>query len=177
VSGAADSSVVRPRVLVVAIGNPDCADDGAGALVAARLAGRLPRDVRLVARRGDILCLVADWAAYDAVVCIDAAASTGMPGRIHRIDAGAGELPPGVSFASSHAFGLAEVIALAAALGSLPATVIVYAIEGASFGRGGAMTPEVTRAAAAAADRVVAEVDRLRCGQESREPRPAAAVG
>jgi hydrogenase maturation protease len=161
-SRVAKGNVSRPKVLVAAIGNPDRADDGLGALVATRLAGRLPPDVALVSRRGDILSLMEDWAGFDAVVCIDAAAPMEMPGRIHRIDAGTGELPRGVSFSSSHAFGLAEAIALAAALRSLPGTVIVYAIEGASFESGGAMTPEVTAAAAEVADRVVAEVGRLR---------------
>jgi hydrogenase maturation protease len=161
-SGVAKSNTSLPKVLVVGIGNPDRADDGVGALVATRLAGRLPPDVALVARRGDILCLIEDWAGIDAVVCIDAAAPMEMPGRVHRIDAGAGELSSGVSFASSHAFGLAEAITLAAALRSLPGTVVVYAIEGASFESGGAMTPEVMVAAAEVADRVVAEVGRIR---------------
>lgn len=153
--------VSPPKVLVVAIGNPDRADDGVGALVATRLAGRLPSDVALAGLTGDILSVIEDWACVDAVICIDAAAPMGVPGRIHRIDGGTGELPHGVSFASSHAFGLAEAIALAAELRLLPGTVIVYAIEGCSFENGAAMTPEVTAAAAEAADRVVAEVGRL----------------
>jgi hydrogenase maturation protease len=161
-SGVAKSNATLPKVLVVAIGNPDRADDGVGALVATRLAGRLPSDVALVARSGDILSLIEDWAGVDAVICIDAVARMEMPGRIHRIDAGAGKLPHGVSFASSHAFGLAEAIALADALRSLPGTVIVYAIEGASFDGGAAMTAEVAAAAGEVADRVVAEVGRLR---------------
>jgi hydrogenase maturation protease len=160
-SGAAESNATLPKVLVVAIGNPDRADDGVGVLVATRLAGRLSSDVALVLRGGDILSLVEEWAGFDAAVCIDAAAPTGAPGRIYRIEAGAGELPYGASFASSHAFGLAEAIALAGALRSSPETLIVYAVEGASFDAGAAMTPEVTAAAAEVADRVVADVSRL----------------
>lgn len=161
-SGIARRNASQPKVLVVAIGNPDRADDGVGALVATRLAGRLPSDVALVSRSGDILSLVEDWACFDAVICIDAAAPMGVAGRIHRIEAGAGELPCGVSFASSHAFGLAEAIALGGALRSLPGTVIVFAVEGVSFVDGSAMTPAVTAAASEVADRVVAEVGRLR---------------
>jgi hydrogenase maturation protease len=161
-NGLAQGDAPQPRVLVAAIGNPDRGDDGAGALVAARLAGRLPADVALVSRRGDVLALIDDWAGFDAVVCIDAAAAMGRPGRIDRIDAAGGELLPDASFASSHAFGLAETITLARLLRSLPAIVIVYAIEGACFAGGAAMTPEVTAAAAEVADRVVAEIGRLR---------------
>jgi hydrogenase maturation protease len=159
-SGLPESKLSSPKILVAAIGNPDRADDGVGALVATRLAGRLPPGVALVSRHGDILALVEDWSGFDMVVCIDAVAPMEMPGRIHRIDAGSGELPHGVSFGSSHAFGLAEAIALAAVLGSLPGTVIVYAIEGASFEVGAGMTPEVTAAAADVADRVIDEVGR-----------------
>jgi hydrogenase maturation protease len=154
------------RVLVVAIGNPDRADDGVGALVATRLAGRLPSDVVLISRSGDILSLIEDWACFDAVICIDAAAPMGMAGRIHRIDVVSGELPHDVSFASSHAFGLAEAIALAGVLRWLPGTIIVFAVEGVCFAGGSAMTPEVTAAAAEVADRVIAEVGRLRRHEE-----------
>jgi hydrogenase maturation protease len=159
---AARSGVALPEILIVAIGNPDRGDDGVGALVATRLAGRLPPEVAVVARRGDMLSLIEDWAGIDAVVCIDAASPMGEPGRVERIDAVAGRLPRGVSFASSHAFGLAEAIALAGALGSLPGTVIVYAIEGACFEGGAAITPDVTAAAAKVADLVLAEIGRLR---------------
>jgi hydrogenase maturation protease len=161
-SGIAQSDASLPRVLVAAIGNPDRADDGVGALVAAKLAGRLPTDVALIARRGDVISLIDDWACFDVVICIDAAASTGRPGRIDRIDAVADDLPQAASFASSHALGLAETIMLARTLGSLPGIVVVYAVEGACFAGGAAMTPEVMAAAAKVADRVVAEVGRLR---------------
>ncbi len=150
------------KVLVVAVGNPDRSDDGVGALVAMKLAGRLPPDTALIARSSDILALIEDWAGFDALVCIDAAAPMRAPGLIHRIDAAVGDLPRDASFASSHAYGLAEAIALARTLGSLPETVIVYAIEGACFDVDAGMTPEVAAAAAAVADRVVAEVGRLR---------------
>lgn len=150
------------KVLVVAIGNPDRGDDGVGALVATRIAGRLPPNVTLLFRSGDILSLVEEWSGFDALVCVDAAVPMGAPGCIHRIDAAAGELLRDISVTSSHAFGLAEAIALARTLRSLPETAIVYAIEGASFGEGVAVTPEVVAAAAEVADRVVAEVDWLR---------------
>lgn len=161
-SRRADSLAPPPTILVVAIGNPDRGDDGVGALVATQLAGRLPPGVALVARSGDLLALVEDWRGCDAVVCIDAAAPIEAPGRIHRIDAGAGELPRGASPTSTHGFGLAEALALADMLRSRPPTVIVYAIEGAGFAGGAAMTPAVAVAAAEVADRVVAEVGRLR---------------
>jgi hydrogenase maturation protease len=154
------------KVLVVGMGNPDRGDDGVGALVVRCLAGRLPADVSLVGRSGDALSLIEDWAGFDALVCVDAAApvtaSVSIPGRIHRIDLASDQLVREMSFASSHAFGVAEVIALARTLGLAPREMVVYGIEGACFDRGASMTPEVAAAAAAVAGRVVAEVGRLR---------------
>lgn len=149
------------KILVAGIGNPDRGDDGVGLRVIAELAGRLPPDVVLITRSGDILALVEDWTGFNATICIDAADFMAAPGRIHRIDAAAGELPPGLAFPSSHAFGLAEAIALAGALQRLPETVIVFAIEGKNFDGGAPMTPEVAAAAAKTAEQVIAEIARL----------------
>jgi hydrogenase maturation protease len=151
----------RSRVLVAALGNPDRGDDGVGAAVAERLAGRLPAHAALLTRRGDMLALIDDWAGFDALVCVDAAAPLGAPGRIHRLDLAAEKLPPELSFASSHALGLAEAIELAHILGLAPKTIIVYAIEGACFDGGAPLSPEVASAASDVADRVAAEVRRL----------------
>jgi hydrogenase maturation protease len=155
-------SAAPPKILVAAIGNPDRGDDGIGILVASRLSGRLPPDVALTIRSGDILSIIEDWAGFYAVICIDAAATIGVPGRIHRIDAAAGGLPVDLSFPSCHAFGLAEAIALGRALHSLPETVIVYAIEGNCFEGGATVTPAVSLAAGQVVEAIVAEVNRLR---------------
>ena len=152
------SGIGRRRVMVVGIGNLDRADDGAGMLVASQLTGRLPPDVTLIARSGDILGLVQDWTGYDVLICVDAAAPTGRPGQIHRFDAADGRLPPGTSLTSSHAFGLADAIALARELQFLPPTVTVYAIEGARFDAGAPMVAEVAAAVGDVAERIIEEV-------------------
>ncbi|KVQ42530.1 hydrogenase maturation protease [Burkholderia cepacia] len=149
-------------VRVIGVGNPDRGDDGIGCLVAKRLAGRLPADVSLLTRGGDVMDIGDDMADIDALVCIDAAAPTGSPGQISRIDLAGQTLGQGTSFASSHGLGLADAIALAEALGTAPRDIVIYAIEGASFGPGAAITPGVAAAADVVADRVVAEVGRLR---------------
>ncbi len=152
----------QPRILVVGIGNADRADDGVGLSVASLLPGRLPPEATLVVRSGDILGLVQDWAGYDALVCVDAAAPMGQPGRVHCFDAADGKLPPGASPTSSHAFGLAAAIAIARELRLLPATVRVYAIEGACFDAGAPMTPKVAAAVDHVAERIIEEVAALR---------------
>jgi hydrogenase maturation protease len=153
-----------PRILVLGLGNPDRGDDAVGPLVARLLAGRLPPDVRVATRGGDMLALIEDWSDCDALVCIDAAAPAGMPGRLHRLDLAVDDLPRGPGPASSHGLGLAEAVALARALGRAPARIVVHAVEGACFDGGAPPTPAVAAAAEAVAARVVAEVARLRHG-------------
>jgi hydrogenase maturation protease len=149
------------KVLVACLGNPDRGDDGIGAAVARALAGRLPEGVGLVVRCGDMLALIDDWAGFDAVVCVDAAAAAGTPGRIRRIDLGCENLPVDVGATSSHAFGLAEAVQLARTLHSAPAHIVVYAVEGASFETGAPMTAAVAAAADDVARRVTDDVRRL----------------
>jgi hydrogenase maturation protease len=129
--------------------------------VAQDLRGRLPADIAVLTRRGDMLSLIEDWAEFDALVCIDAAACVTDPGRIHRIDLRADALPRELSLTSSHALGLAQVIELARTLQLAPRQIIVYAIEGGSFEPGAALTPAVAAAARVVAKRIIAEVGRM----------------
>jgi hydrogenase maturation protease len=150
------------KILVIGAGNPDRGDDGIGAMVARRLAQRLPSDVAVLTRSGDMLRLVDDWAASDAVFCIDAAAAIGAPGRVHRIDLTTGSLPREIALTSSHAFGIREAVELAQALGLALPRIIVYAVEGHCFDPGAEMTREVAAAAGVVADRIIDEIAMLR---------------
>jgi hydrogenase maturation protease len=161
-TGTGDQAIALRKVLVIGLGNADRGDDAVGPSVAQDLRARLPADVPVIARRGDMLSLIEDWAGFDALVCVDAAAPLEGPGRIHRIDLRAGALPKGISLTSSHALGLAQAIELACTLHLAPREIIVYAIEGGSFEPGAAMTPAVAAAARVVAERIVAEVGRLR---------------
>jgi hydrogenase maturation protease len=152
---------MRPtRILVVGVGNPDRGDDGAGVLAAQLLRGRLPAGVALEECRGDPLGLLDRWKGCDACLLVDAAAGD-RPGRLHRFDAHAARLPTTLSPTSSHAFGLAETIALGRALGLLPPHLVVHAIEGTCFGHGMPASVAVAEAAADAARHVAAEVAAL----------------
>ncbi len=155
-------SAAPRKLLVVGIGNPDRGDDALGALVVQALYGRLPADVRVIECRNDLLDLIEDWSVCDGLVCVDAAAPLGAPGRIHRIDLDARPLPKEASGMSSHDFGLAEAIALARTLELAPRRIIVYAVEGGSFDRGAPLTPAVAAAVRIVADRIVTEIRRLR---------------
>ena len=149
------------KILVACIGNPDRGDDGIGPLVAAKLEGQLPGHAALIVRRGDMLALAEDFAGCGALVCVDAAAPMTSPGQIHRIDLTTEELPRELLSASTHGFGLADAIELARALGRAPEIIVIYAVEGACFDAGAALTHAVAAAADKTARLVAAEVDRL----------------
>ncbi len=153
--------MTAPRIMVIGLGNPDRGDDGVGLAVAAAVRKTLPPTVRVIERRSDMLALMDDWAGADALVCVDAAAPMGEPGRIHRIDLTVDSLPPTPSAASSHALGLADAIALARILGTAPRDVIAFAIEGQDFNPGAPISAAVAVAIAPTASLVMAEVSRL----------------
>lgn len=157
-----DQEAPTRKVLVVCLGNPDRGDDAIGIMVANALVGRLPADITLLSRSGDMTSLIEDWAGFDALVCVDAATSMGVPGRIQRIDLAMDDLPTEMSFTSSHAFGLADTVRLARTLELAPRDIVVYAVEGGSFNLGAPMTPNVMAGISKVADCIVAEVDRMR---------------
>ncbi len=150
------------KALVVGIGNPDRGDDGAGPMVARWLVGRAPPDVTIIERAGDVLALIEDWADHDIVILIDAAAPGAAPGSIHRIDLLTQEIPADISLSSTHAFGVGSAVGLARTLGLLPRSLVAYAIEGADFAPGAALSPNVTATIDEVAARVIAEIDLLR---------------
>lgn len=134
------------RVLVLGVGNDFRGDDAAGRLAARAIkaAGAEPAEVREAG--GESTGLMSAWTGCEAVILIDAMQSGSPPGTILRFDAHAGPLPASFSSQSTHAFGVAEAVELARALGQLPPTVVVYGIEGESYGMGEPVSGEVLRA-------------------------------
>ena len=141
--------------LVIGFGNPDCGDDAAGPLVARLLAGRVA--ARVLERHGDALALLELWAGVEVLVLVDAAAPLGTPGRIHRLELAA-DLPRELSVGSVHSFGLPEAVALSRQLGSLPARVVVFAVEGVCFEVGAPVSAAVAAAVRIVADRIATEL-------------------
>ncbi len=142
-------------MIVIGVGNAWRGDDGCGLAVARRVGGAAPPGVRVVEHEGDGVRLLDLWVGEEHAVVVDAAASGGPPGAVHRFDAVAAPLPVASLRSSSHAFGVADAIELARALDRLPGRLDVYGIEGATFAAGGRLTPAVAAAAAALADHLV----------------------
>ena len=107
---------------------------------------------------GDLATALDVWKGHDAVVVIDAMRSGGRPGTIVRLRAHERALPLGFARSSTHSFGLAEVVELGRAMQALPASVIVYGIEGKSFALGEGLSPEVEPAVGEVVECVLREV-------------------
>jgi hydrogenase maturation protease len=131
---------------VIGVGNPWRRDDAAGLAVARRLRGTLPEGVEVLEREGEPAGLIDAWAGAGSLWLVDAVLSGAAPGTVKRLDASEDELPAELFRASTHHLGLAEAVELARALGLLPARVVFYGIEGASFYAGEQLTPEVEAA-------------------------------
>ena len=141
--------------LVVGVGNPWRGDDAAGLVVADRV--RAQADGVLVETlEGDASALVHLWAGHDEVALVDAASSGAPPGTLHELRFGDGTLPAAALRSSTHAFGVADAVGLAAALGRLPARLEIYAIEGGDFALGAPLSLEVAVTADALATRLMA---------------------
>lgn len=140
------------RRVVIGVGNPYRGDDAVGPLVLARLDELVGgRDVELVPSDGEPTRLLEAWEGAGVAVVVDAARTGSVPpGTVRRAEVAgppaAGEAPG----TSTHGLGVADAVALAAALGRLPARLVVYTVEGAAFGLGDPISAPV----AAAADRL-----------------------
>ena len=147
-----------PCRVVIGLGNPARGDDIAGRLVVRLLRAMRPADASVAELDGDAASLVAALRADDAVWLADAAQAGGSAGTIHRLDCAAGDAPPPSAAASSHGLGVAEALALARALGSLPRRCVLYAIEGGDFTPGAEPSAAVVAAAHLVAARIAGEL-------------------
>jgi hydrogenase maturation protease len=145
------------RCVVVGVGNAYRGDDGVGLAVAERLREAVAAGVEIVTCEQEASRVIDAIEGRDAAVLVDASSSGAAPGTIHRFDASAEPVPARSFRSSTHAFGVGEAIELARALGKLPATVVVYGIEGARFTAGEGLSPAVDAAVEPAANAVMGE--------------------
>jgi hydrogenase maturation protease len=136
--------VAANAILVIGVGNSDRGDDAAGLEAARRIGEAAPAHVRVIECAGDISDLVARLAEADRVILIDACSSGAPAGSVRRLVVAENPLPA-LGSVSSHGFGLAEAIELARALGQLPASCILYLIEGERFDTGAGISDTVLR--------------------------------
>ncbi len=148
-----------PKKLFIGIGNEFRGDDGVGPFLAREL-GRLNlRGIRVIEQGGEGTDLIAAWEGADFVILADAVVSGGRPGEIFRFELPGEPLPKAIfSRQSTHAFGLFEAIGLSETLGTLPARMVIFGIEGAKFEAGAGLSPDVEAAAGAVLAKIIEEI-------------------
>ena len=153
------------QILVIGVGNPNRGDDALGLEAALRLAARALPGVRVTHCSGDAALLLSAWEGAQRVILVDAAQTGAAPGTIRRLEAQRGPLPAALLHASTHSLGVVEAVELARALGRLPASLTVYAVEGAHFGHGGRLSLAVEAVLGEVVEQVAAEVEGRVCEQ------------
>ncbi len=158
--------------VVVGVGNELRGDDAVGLAVAEQLRGHVPASVAVVPCEQEPSRLIDAWRGAASAVVVDAVRSGEPPGTLLRFDASEQALPGRVFRSSTHAFGVAEAIELSRALGTLPARVVVYGVEGGEFSTGTGLTPPVAAAVEPALRAVLVELEHLLEEEESCTSEP-----
>ncbi len=149
------------RILVIGVGNEYRGDDGVGRRVARELEERGPHTFAILEATGEGTTLLESWKSADVVIIVDAVQSGAPPGTIHRLDAQSRPLPAGFLRTSTHAFGVAQAVELGRALNQLPPHLVIYGIEGKSFGSDPGLSREVALAAREVAERIHCEIEAM----------------
>ena len=142
------------HTLFIGIGNRYRGDDALGCHVVEALTGRLPAGVQCIEHDGEPAGLMACWQGMEKVVLIDAVSSGAAAGRIFHFDLARQALPEEFNLYSTHAFGVAQAVELARALGKLPPEFHFIGVEGEHFDASEKLSSAVTQAK----DSVVAEI-------------------
>ena len=124
------------KTLIIGIGNSVRGDDALGLFVVEELRGQVPDYVDLIIHDGEPASLIECWQGADFVILVDAVVSGCEAGTIFHVDLAKKILPDIFSQTSTHAFGVAEAVELARALGKLPPRINFYGIEGKTFETG-----------------------------------------
>lgn len=145
--------------LVIGVGNRDRGDDAVGPIAAEHLAKRGCLAIECSADGAALLDL---WEGRKKIILIDAMRSGAPSGTIRRFDAGQQRLQKTAFGISSHLFGPVEAVETARALGRLPPNLVIFGIEGGSYGFGEPLSPRVDQALESVIERVVDELTRNR---------------
>ncbi|MFF4793848.1 hydrogenase maturation protease [Streptomyces sp. NPDC001276] len=146
------------RVVVIGVGNSLRGDDGVGPAAVEALRGRVPDGTVLAVSDGEPARMLDLWNGADTVVVLEALrAGSARPGELHTLTA-AEATGRTAGTASTHALGLGECLALAEALGQLPPTLVVHAVEVADIELGTGLSEAVRSALPELIDRAAASV-------------------
>ena len=134
------------RTLVIGVGNRYRSDDALGPIVIDQLAGDQRSDVAFSEVSGEGGKIIELLRSHQSVIIVDAVNSGTEPGTIYHLNLNEEELPSGFLHYSSHAFGVAEAVAMTKSLGEVPESLHFYGIEGGDFSSGIELSAEVAAA-------------------------------
>jgi hydrogenase maturation protease len=140
--------------LILGIGNDWASDDGVGPEVVRRAQDRWQQEGLVSEPKIEFnilaqpdLSLLDRLVDYDSLIVVDAVSGPQPPGTLHRQVWKPGLLATrGVQRASSHGFGVRELLNMAAVMGKLPEHVELWGIEIASTEPGQGLSAEVAGA-------------------------------
>ena len=147
------SSAIR----IIGLGNGMRGDDAVGLMAARRIRKEVGDRVEVIDAEMVGVDLMELMKGACMVILIDAVRSGQAPGTIHRFDASRGPIGGQIFPRSSHALGIVDVLELARAMGTLPATVIVYGVEAGDMEAGQPLSPAVTKALDEVVEQIVQE--------------------
>jgi hydrogenase maturation protease len=149
-------------VLVIGVGNDYRGDDAAGLEVVRAIQGVGEEHVTTIVAGGDGTALMDLWNNAQNVILVDAVCSGKPPGTTVRYDLRKEALPARFFRTSTHAFGIAEAVALARAFKSMPDRLILFGIEGREFRAGQELSRQVREAIPPVVDSILCEVRHIR---------------
>ncbi|MEU2254977.1 hydrogenase maturation protease [Nocardia xishanensis] len=147
-----------PWAVVIGVGNEYRGDDGVGPAVAQRLENLGIPGVVVTVSDGEPTSLLDIWTGMDLAVVIDAVRSE--PAVAGRVRSTGVDLLPHPGAASSHSLGIQDALPLGRALGRLPGSLVVIAVDVACLDPGAGLSEPVAAAVPLAAEAVVRELRR-----------------
>ena len=153
--------------LILGLGNALRADDGVGPAVIDWLDQQaLPPDVEAIDGGTAGLDIVPTLMGHEQAIIVDAANVGRAPGEWVRFTPDVARLEDNATALSLHSAGLAEALALGAALNVLPQTIIIYGVQPQSLEWSPQMSDEVGAAVIEVGQAILREVE-LMCESES----------
>jgi hydrogenase maturation protease len=144
---------MEPRPRIIGLGSPH-GDDQIGWLVARAIQeANIEADVSLLSAPVDLLNLCA---RESRLIVIDACRGEGRIGTTRRWKWPTDQFQP-YKASNTHAIALPEVLKMAAPLGTLPEDVVIWGIEGRSFGPGNDLCTELAVAIQSIAMQILTE--------------------
>jgi hydrogenase maturation protease len=153
---------MSPQVLVLGLGNPLRGDDGVGPRVIEELNRRgLPEGVTALDGGTDGFDLLHVLAGWERAIIVDAADVGREPGQYVRFTPEEARLVESADGFSLHNAGLAEVLALAKAVGQPLPELVIFGVQPEKIGWGEGLSPAVEAALPDIVNAVLNEINKL----------------